>query len=320
MHRVIVVGSPRPDGRSAHLADELFNACIEECPDDGVSIVSVASIEVGPCRGCDACRAATEAPSELPADDDTLAIAAQVAHSDALAHRCVIHDDMTEVRKHLDAADELIVVSPVYFASVPAQFKALLDRLQPYFWSNLREGVKRPCVLHVVGEGGDPHGFEPLVGTVRSALACAGFEVELVLDWVGKITPEGEITAEAEEYVLELAEDGALEEVGESVDGASGALNADGSVGTALCAVRAVGGDAATDADADADAPEPASAKARPRLSLSDAKPQKGGKGNKGNGRGAQGAGGKKQGGGSRGEQARGNGKPRSGKGGKRRG
>lgn len=202
MHRVIVVGSPRADGRSASLANELFNACIEECPQDGVSIVSVASIEVGPCRGCDACRIATEAPDKLPEDDDNLAICPEVAKSDALVHRCVIHDDMTEVRKHLDAADELIVVSPVYFAGPPAQFKCLIDRLQPYFWSNVRLGAKRPCVLHVVGEGGDPHGFEPLVGCVRSAFSCAGFELELVLDWVGKIDENGEITAEAEEYVL----------------------------------------------------------------------------------------------------------------------
>lgn len=202
MHRVIVVGSPRADGRSASLANELFNACIEECPQDGVSIVSVASIEVGPCRGCDACRVATEAPDKLPEDDDNLAICPEVAKSDALVHRCVIHDDMTEVRKHLDAADELIVVSPVYFAGPPAQFKCLIDRLQPYFWSDVRLGAKRPCVLHVVGEGGDPHGFEPLAGCVRSAFSCAGFELELVLDWVGKIDENGEITAEAEEYVL----------------------------------------------------------------------------------------------------------------------
>ena len=42
MHRVILHGSCRADGRSAALADELFNACIEECPEDGVSIVSVS--------------------------------------------------------------------------------------------------------------------------------------------------------------------------------------------------------------------------------------------------------------------------------------
>ncbi len=201
MHRVIVVGSPRHDGRSALLADELFNACIEECPTDGVSIVSVASLEVGGCRGCDACRVATEAPDKLPESDDNLAMIPEVAENGAVLHRCVIHDDMTDVRKHLDAADELIVVSPVYFAGAPSQLKALMDRLQPYYWSGLRRDVRRPMVLHVVGEGDDPHGFEPLIGSVRSAFSCAGFELELVLDWVGKIE-DGEIVAEAEEYPI----------------------------------------------------------------------------------------------------------------------
>lgn len=202
MHRVIVVGSPRPDGRSAALADELFNACIEECPDDGVSIVSVASAEVRPCIGCDECRAVSEEPIHRFEEGDPLLPQESVVESDALFHHCVIDDEMNEVRKHLDAADELIVVCPVYFASVPAQMKALLDRLQPYYFTDLRRHPKRPAVIHVVGAGGDPHGFEPLIGTVRSALSVAGFTVELVLDWVGKIRADGEITAEAEEYPL----------------------------------------------------------------------------------------------------------------------
>ena len=96
---------------------------------------------------------------------------------------------MAEVRKHLDAADELVVVCPVYFASAPSQFKAMLDRLQPYFWTDLRKGGLRPCVLHVVGEGHDPYGFEPLIQSVSSAILVAGFQLELVLDWVGKYHP-----------------------------------------------------------------------------------------------------------------------------------
>ena len=105
---------------------------------------------------------------------------------------------MRELYALLDDADELVVVSPVYFAGPPAQLKALLDRLQPYFWSDARADAKRPAVLHVVGEGGDPHGFEPLVGIVRSALACAGFALLTVYDWVGKIDGDGQITAEAD--------------------------------------------------------------------------------------------------------------------------
>ena len=65
---------------------------------------------------------------------------------------------MNEVRKHLDAADELIVVCPVYFASVPPQMQALLDRLQPYYFTDLRTRPKRPADIHVLGVGGAHQG------------------------------------------------------------------------------------------------------------------------------------------------------------------
>ena len=208
MHRTILVGSPRPNGRSATLANAIFEACIEDCPDDGVSIVSVDSVRVGPCTGCDACAEALSRDDgrypEIPEKGDPLAQTPMIFKSDATAHQCVIADEMAEVRKHLDAADELIVVSPVYFAGAPAQLKALLDRVQPYYFSNVRTRTKerRPITLHVVREGGDPHGFEPLVGVVRSALAVAGFQLERVLDWIDCFDDDGEIVADAAEYEL----------------------------------------------------------------------------------------------------------------------
>jgi len=162
----------------------------------------VSSTVVGPCIGCDECRALSEEPIHVFQEGDPLLPQETVVESEALFHHCVIDDDMDEVRKHLDAADELIVVCPVYFAGAPAQMKALLDRLQPYYFTDLRTRPKRPAVLHVVGAGGDPHGFEPLIGSLRSALSVTGFTLELVLDWVGKIRADGEITAEAEEYPL----------------------------------------------------------------------------------------------------------------------
>ena len=133
-----------------------------------------------------------------------------IAESNASQYRCVIDDDMAEVRKHLDAADELIVVSPVYFAGPPAQFKALLDRLQPYWRSDVRTRGKRPMILHVVGEGGDPHGYDPLVGSVRSAFSVAGFELVSIFDWVGKISEGGDFLGEPQEYAL-MDEDPASE-------------------------------------------------------------------------------------------------------------
>ena len=194
MNRLIIVGSPRTDGRSAHLADLLFESCIDECPDDELALAPVSTLAIEPCQGCDACKALAACAASGGASDGETA--------EEACRRCVIDDDMAEVYELIDAADELVVVSPVYFAGAPAQLKALLDRLQPYYFTDLRTRPKRPAVIHVVGAGGDPHGFEPLIGTVRSALSVAGFAVELVLDWVGKIRADGEITADAEEYPL----------------------------------------------------------------------------------------------------------------------
>ncbi len=205
MHRTIIVGSPRADGRSAALAQAIFEACIDECPEDGVSIVSVDSVSVGPCVGCDTCKEALahddpRYPS-IPEKGDPLAQHTLVFKSDATAHQCVIEDEFAEVRKHLDAADEVIVVSPVYFAGAPAQLKALLDRMQPYYYSNLRTRTKerRPLTLHVVRDGGDRHGFDALTTVVRSALGVAGFKLERVLDWAGCFDEENEIIRDAVE-------------------------------------------------------------------------------------------------------------------------
>lgn len=187
MNRLIIVGSPRTNGRSAHLANMLFESCIEECPDDELALAPVSTLNVAGCTGCDACRGNIAKLVELGEEalDDDFA-------------PCAIDDDMQEIYELIDAADEITVVSPVYFAGPPSQLKALLDRLQPYYWTNARAEEKRPAVLHVVGEGGDPHGFSALVSIVRSALAVAGFRLETVFDWVGRIDNDGEITAEAE--------------------------------------------------------------------------------------------------------------------------
>lgn len=193
MNRLIIVGSPRANGRSAALAELLFESCIDECPDDEVALAPVSTLQIDPCQGCDGCKALVEGSPREPRSDEA---------DDEAPRRCVVDDDMADIYELVDAADELIVVSPVYFAGAPAQLKALLDRLQPYFWTDARKQSKRPATLHVVGEGGDPHGFEPLVGVVRSSLSCAGFALERVLDWVGRIDEDGEITAEAVEHPL----------------------------------------------------------------------------------------------------------------------
>ena len=66
MKRVIIVGSPRSNGRSAHVAEMLFEANIDERPEDELFLVPVSEIEVGPCIGCNACRKNDHRCGDLP--------------------------------------------------------------------------------------------------------------------------------------------------------------------------------------------------------------------------------------------------------------
>lgn len=213
LKRVIIVGSPRTKGRSAHLAEMLFEANIDERPEDELFLVPVSEIEVGPCIGCNACRELTEVTFK---DDNG-------AEYTELRPRCVFDDDMQSLYDVLDDADELTVVSPIYFSGAPAPMKCVLDRMQPYFWANTRNAPKRPATLHVVGEGGDPHGHEPLVSEVKSALAVAGFRLQRVFDWVGKIDANGEITAEATETEVVWAKPAVMATPDDGAAGSSGA-------------------------------------------------------------------------------------------------
>jgi len=230
MKRVIVVGSPRSNGRSAHLAEMLFEACIDECPEDELYLAPVSELDIAGCIACDACKRAGELAAqarlvaagiiEAPAETARAEDAADVAEggddgesSDDLLpipYCPRFDDDMLELYDVLVDADELIVVSPVFFSGAPAGLTALLDRLQPYFWEWMAlraagdagaalASQKRPATLHVIGEGLDKNGYIALVSKVRSALAPAGFKLERVLDWVGKIDADGTIQGEAEE-------------------------------------------------------------------------------------------------------------------------
>ena len=157
VERTVLGASPRVEGRSARICMHVQDALQARFPQDTVNMLMVCDLRIGGCVGCDRCRR-----------DGT----------------CFMVDGMEGVRAALNASSALVVVSPVYFAGPPSQYKALLDRLQPYYWHRW-EGEPRPASLVVVGEGGDPHGFEPLVVCTRSALACAGFSLEHVVDCVG---------------------------------------------------------------------------------------------------------------------------------------
>lgn len=96
---LILSGSPRKNGNSDALCDQFMKGAQEA--GHQVEKIRVAEKKIGFCRACYACR-------------DT--------------GKCAIRDDMEGVLQKIIDADVLVLASPVYFYSIDAQLKALIDR------------------------------------------------------------------------------------------------------------------------------------------------------------------------------------------------
>ncbi len=95
---LILSGSPRKNGNSDMLCDAFMKGALEA--GHQVEKIRVAEKNIGFCRGCYGCRSGA----------------------------CVLKDDMAEVLQKMIDADVIVLVSPVYFYSIDAQLKALIDR------------------------------------------------------------------------------------------------------------------------------------------------------------------------------------------------
>jgi multimeric flavodoxin WrbA len=101
MHMLIVLGSPRKNGNSETLAKAVAEGLAGER--GTVEYVRLNDLSLRPCQGCGGC--------------DKTGI-------------CVVKDDMGAIYEQVDAADRLLVVSPVYFYALTAQTKIFTDRFQ----------------------------------------------------------------------------------------------------------------------------------------------------------------------------------------------
>ncbi len=156
-----VAGSPRRGGNTDRLLDELSTG-VEAAGGEPVRLVAATS-GAAPCRGCNAC---------------------------SKTGRCILRDGMDEVYAELDAADAIVVATPVFFATVPAVLKTLLDRCQPYWARRYVLGepapsIRRPGSILVVGGGGDPFGTQCAFTPVKSVFNVLGVESGDTLEVVG---------------------------------------------------------------------------------------------------------------------------------------
>ncbi|MGN1104031.1 MAG: flavodoxin family protein [Candidatus Coproplasma sp.] len=97
---LILSGSPRKGGNSDILCDEFMKGASES--GNRVEKIRVAEKNIGYCKACYFCRNS--------------------------GGKCAIADDMSEILQKMIDADVIVLASPVYFYSIDAQLKAVIDR------------------------------------------------------------------------------------------------------------------------------------------------------------------------------------------------
>lgn len=101
MKKVLILsGSPRKGGNSDILCDEFAKGALKN--GNEVEKIFVSEKKIAPCKGCYFCR----------------------NHGG----RCAFNDDMGEILQKIIDCDTLVLSSPVYFYSISAQLKTVIDR------------------------------------------------------------------------------------------------------------------------------------------------------------------------------------------------
>jgi len=97
-------GSPRKNGNT----DLLLKEAVKGIENSGISVhtFNLNVMKIKPCQDCGGCNETGE---------------------------CVFDDDMTQVYEAIKTADRFILASPIFFFSISAQVKLMIDRCQA-FW------------------------------------------------------------------------------------------------------------------------------------------------------------------------------------------
>lgn len=100
MNILVVTGSPRRNGNTEIMADAFAEGAKEA--GNVVHVINLSSVKVNPCLSCGYCR----------------------MHNG----ECIQKDGMQEIYKVMEKADMIVYASPIYYFTISAQMKAVIDR------------------------------------------------------------------------------------------------------------------------------------------------------------------------------------------------
>ncbi|KKH97963.1 flavodoxin [Methanosarcina sp. 1.H.T.1A.1] len=144
-----LVGSPKVDGNTSRLV----NAVLEGAAEKGAETVvyNLASLDI---KGCDACCRCQEHGC------------------------CVIDDDMQKLYREIQAADVLVLGSPVYMWQMTAQTKLLIDRMTAFLRPDFSSRFDNKKLILVFTQGiQDRDAFKPYFEYTAGLLYYLGFDV-----------------------------------------------------------------------------------------------------------------------------------------------
>jgi multimeric flavodoxin WrbA len=101
---LVLSASPRKDGNSDLLCNQFLQGAQEA--GNQAEIIFLRDRKINYCTGCGACNS---------------------------THKCVQKDDMADILEKMVAADVIVMATPVYFYTMNAQMKTLIDRTVPRY-------------------------------------------------------------------------------------------------------------------------------------------------------------------------------------------
>lgn len=157
---LILSGSPRKNGNSDLLCNEFMKGAAEAGHD--VEKIRVQEKEIGYCRACYACRG---------------------------TGICAIKDDMAEVMQKMIECDVMVLASPVYFYSIDAQLKAVIDR-SVCRWTEVKN---KEMYYIMTAADEEKSSLETTLACFRGYADCVEGAVEKGVIWGTGVYHSGEI-------------------------------------------------------------------------------------------------------------------------------
>ena len=156
MKTLIINGSPRKNGNTATLLNELKKHLVGE-----VYQVDTYYVNSSPCFDCRHCWTNAE---------------------------CIIEDEMQDVYKVIDGADNVVIASPIYFGNLTGSLLNWASRLQLFWVSRYIRKVeplsvkdRKGAIVLIVNNGTD--NIEPAVFSGKDLLKKTRAECSEILYW-----------------------------------------------------------------------------------------------------------------------------------------